>query len=211
MRAFRHRAERRDRDRHRAGRVNGVAAEQRAIVFLRVLAEPACKSLQPVVAEPFGNASVSRKPAGFAPLAARSDRLTRSAFCAIASGGSSGKKCTPPTMASAVTTSAWPAGGVRTAASSVKPSAPGCRAIGLKYRAISRSSADLGQSSPPWRAWPRHHPAAASNSLARNCRASWSSTALTMPVSSRSTKALATSTYSDTTTRAGTSRLRSSS
>ena len=41
---------------------------------------------------PFGSASVSRKPAGFAPLAARSDRLTRSAFCATASGGSSGKE-----------------------------------------------------------------------------------------------------------------------
>ena len=40
---------------------------------------------------------------------------------------------------------------------------------------------------------------------ARNCRASWSSTALTMPVSSLSTKACATSTYSETTTRAGTS------
>src|SRR5579871_4769073 len=36
------------------------------------------------------------------------------------------------------------------------------------------------------------------NSSARNCRAIWSSTALTMPVSSRSTKACATSTYSDT-------------
>ena len=56
-----------------------------------------------------------------------------------------------------------------------------------------------------------HQRAAASNSSARSWRASWSSTALTMPVSSRSTKAWATSTYSDTTTRAGTSRLRSSS
>jgi len=96
----------------------------------------------------FGNASVSTKPAGFAPLAARSDRLTRSAFFAIASGGSLGKKCTPPTMASAVTTKARPAGGVRSAASSVKPSAPGCRAIGLKCRAISRSSADSCPDSP---------------------------------------------------------------
>src|SRR5262249_36153452 len=37
-----------------------------------------------------------------------------------------------------------------------------------------------------------------SNSAARSFRASWSSTALTIPVSSRSRKALATSTYSDT-------------
>ncbi len=50
-----------------------------------------------------------------------------------------------------------------------------------------------------------HHPGARSNSAARNWRAIWSSTALTMPVSSLSTKAWATSTYSATTTRAGTS------
>src|SRR5262249_42723649 len=49
------------------------------------------------------------------------------------------------------------------------------------------------------------------NSPPRSLRAICSSTALTMPVSSRSTKALATSTYSDTTTRAGTSRRWSSS
>ena len=46
----------------------------------------------------------------------------------------------------------------------------------------------------------------AANSSARSLRASWSSTALTMPVSSRSTKAEATSAYSVITTRAGTSR-----
>ena len=49
------------------------------------------------------------------------------------------------------------------------------------------------------------------NSSGRNFRAIWSSTALTMPVSSLSTKALATSTYSVTTTRAGTSLRCSSS
>src|SRR6478736_2922686 len=49
------------------------------------------------------------------------------------------------------------------------------------------------------------HPAARPNSSARTRRASWSSTALTMPVSSRSTKAATTSAYSATTTRAGTS------
>ena len=46
---------------------------------------------------------------------------------------------------------------------------------------------------------------ARSNSSLRKLRASWSSTALTMPVSSLSTKAWATSTYSAMTTRAGTS------
>ena len=47
-----------------------------------------------------GSASVSRNPSGRAPLAARSERFTRSAFLATVSGGSSGKKCTPPTMPS---------------------------------------------------------------------------------------------------------------
>src|SRR5262249_32851226 len=49
------------------------------------------------------------------------------------------------------------------------------------------------------------------NSPARSCRARWSSTALTMPVSSSSTKAPATSTYSEVTTRAGTSLRQASS
>ena len=39
-----------------------------------------------------GNASASRKPSGSAPLAARSDTLTRSALRAMASGASSAKK-----------------------------------------------------------------------------------------------------------------------
>src|SRR5216684_2923541 len=50
----------------------------------------------------------------------------------------------------------------------------------------------------------RRHPPP--NSPVRSWRASSSSTALIMPVSSLSTKALATSTYSETTARAGTSR-----
>ena len=55
------------------------------------------------------NASVSTKPAGVAPLAARSERFTRSALRAIVSGGSSDRKCTPSTMASVVTTMSSPA------------------------------------------------------------------------------------------------------
>src|SRR6266849_5391422 len=50
------------------------------------------------------NAKVSTNPAGVAPLAARSERFTRSALRAMVSGGSSERKCTPSTMASVVTT-----------------------------------------------------------------------------------------------------------
>src|SRR5262249_44209220 len=61
--------------------------------------------------------------------------------------------------------------------------------------------------------WPGHdtQPDAWPNSAARRLRARASSTALTMPVSSPSRKAWATLTYSDTTTRAGTSGRFSSS
>src|SRR6476660_9396000 len=85
------------------------------------------------------NASVSTKPAGVAPLAARSERFTRSALRASVSGGSSGRKCTPSTMASVVTTMSSP-DGFNAAASSSRLKAPGLVAIGRKYRAISESS-----------------------------------------------------------------------
>src|SRR3984893_3106058 len=87
------------------------------------------------------SASVSTKPAGVAPLAARSDRFTRSALRAIVSGGSSLRKCTPSTMASVVTTTSSPRA-FRIAASSTRLNAPGSVASGLKYRAISVSSPD---------------------------------------------------------------------
>ena len=47
------------------------------------------------------------------------------------SGGSSGKKCTPATIASTVSTKSQPGGGVSAAASSVSANAPGCFASGL--------------------------------------------------------------------------------
>ncbi len=165
----------------------------------------------------------SRKPSGLAPLAARSERLTRKAFLATASAGSSGKKCTPAITASVVSTSSCAGGTATTAASSARPSAPGWVASGPKCRAIRRSSAEswLGlrgaiacslQCRRSIRISVRRSQlVAGSNSPARNLRASASSTAFTMPVSSRSTNALATPTYSDTTTRAGMSERLSSS
>jgi hypothetical protein len=77
------------------------------------------------------SASVSTKPAGVAPLAARSERFTRKAFLATVCGGSSDRKWTPSTMASVVTMMSWPSA-FRTAASSLSPNAPGSVASGLK-------------------------------------------------------------------------------
>src|SRR6185312_13349690 len=97
----------------------------------------------------FGSASETRKPSGVAPLAARSERLTRSALRATSAASSWGKKCTPPMMASVLSTTSVPGAGVRKAASSVSASAPGCVAIGLKKSAIRRSSADILSSEAP--------------------------------------------------------------
>ena len=68
--------------------------------------------------------ALGQVPRGRAPMAARSDKLTRSALRATSAGGSCSRKCTPATTASAVTTSSWAGSRVRKAASSVSPSAP---------------------------------------------------------------------------------------
>src|ERR1039457_6294211 len=91
----------------------------------------------------FGSASDSRNPSGRAPLAAKSDKFTRSALLATLCAASSAKKCTPPIMASVLSTRSQPGGGLMKAASSDKPSAPGWVAIGWKKRAIRRSSPEI--------------------------------------------------------------------
>src|SRR5579885_1008061 len=74
-------------------------------------------------------------------MAARSERLTRSIFRATRSGGSSGRKWTPATSASAVTTSCRPGGTSMSAASSASPNAPARPAAsGRRWRAISSNS-----------------------------------------------------------------------
>src|SRR5450631_4941735 len=90
----------------------------------------------------FGSASDSRKTSGLAPVAARADKFTRSALRATSRAISSAKKCTPPIMASVLSTRSQPGGGLMKAASSDSPSAPGWVAIGWKKRAIRRSSPD---------------------------------------------------------------------
>ena len=106
--ARRHAAERGDRDHQRPRRRNRIAAEQRAAEQAGVLAERRARTAPASHRPASRSASVSTKPAGVAPLAARSDRFTRSALRAMVSGGSSGRKCTPSTMASVVTTMSSP-------------------------------------------------------------------------------------------------------
>src|SRR5581483_2247289 len=104
---------------------------------------PSAKPASQASSISLGIASDRRKPSGRAPFAARSDKFTRSALLATACAASVGKKWTPPTMASVLSTRSCPAGGVMNAASSDRPSAPGCVAIGPKKRAIRRSSAEM--------------------------------------------------------------------
>ena len=95
-----------------------------------------------------GSANDSRAARGLAPIAARSLRLTASARCPIASGGTNRRsKCTPSTCASVVTTSSAPRTGSIAAASSPGPTtiqgAVGSRALMRAMRACSPQSATV--------------------------------------------------------------------
>ena len=70
----------------RPRRIDGVAAEQRAAVERRVVAEPGREGFEPARGPVAGQGETRRKPIGSAPLAARSERLTRNALRAMASG-----------------------------------------------------------------------------------------------------------------------------
>ena len=69
---------------------------------------------------------------GLAPLAARSERFTRNAFCATVPAGSSTKKSVPAAIWSVVTTRSKPGRAEIMAASSFRPKAPGAVASGAK-------------------------------------------------------------------------------
>ena len=219
--AVRHRAEGRDRDRHRTRRAHGVAAEQRTTVTVRVLAEPAGERREPRFADLLRQCERRAEIRSAARLWRRDRRGSRATpSCAIASGGSSGKKCTPATRPSDGEHEIAARG--RLDRRGIVKQTEGAGMLGERAE-IALDQAILAGSCPPSSSSRSRHPSdwpvshqrskrltghcqlARANSSARNCRASWSSTALTMPVSSRSTKALATSTYSATTTRAGTS------
>ena len=114
----------------------------------------------------------SRKPRGSAPLAARSETFTPSAFRAIESGGSSGRKCTASTIASIVRTRSCPGLGDRQAASSR-------RAESRPPRPAARNSARSGRPrrpdgidrQPPILALPRSGGLVLSSSPPRTSRA----------------------------------------
>ena len=72
-----------------------------------------------------GTTAPSGSRSGVAPLAARSETLTASAFQAMSSGASSARKCTPSATGSVLSTSSVPGAGVSSAQSSLRPKAPG--------------------------------------------------------------------------------------
>ena len=101
---------------------------------------PAEKASSQSSSTSFGRARTRRQAWGTAPMAARSERLTRNSFLAMSSGDSFSGKCTPATRASAVTTRRAPAVSKR-AASLVSPGAPSpALARGAKKREIRSNS-----------------------------------------------------------------------
>ena len=124
-------SERRDRNHQRARRRDGIAAEQRTAIVCRRPRRARARTARARHRRPCAAPGSAGNPQGVAPLEARSDRFTRSALRATVSGGSSGRKCTPSTMASVFTTRSSPVA-LRIAASSTRPNAPGSVASGLK-------------------------------------------------------------------------------
>ena len=201
-----HAPERRDRDHQRPRRRNRIAAQQRAAELRRILAKPARERRQPgIVGGRAAPASAQSPPASHPSRRDRTD--SPAAPCA--------RSCRADRRAENARPRRW------------RPWSPryrrpiGCqdrRVVAETERAgIGRDAAGNSARSASLHRMPvctgsRHvSRLPATNSSARNWRAIWSSTAFTMPVSSPSTKACATSTYSDTTTRAGTSLRCSSS
>ena len=120
------------------------------------------------------------------------------------SGGSSGRKCTPSTIVSQESTISWLSGGLSTAASSRKRERGG---IGGKRREIAGDELELAKVFPLDALDAVNHrcvPSAA-NSCGRALCPSRSRMPFTTFGSSSAKKAWAMSTYSEMTTRAGTS------
>ena len=101
--------------------------------------KPAAKAASQLSVQSSGKARLKRKPAGSAPLAARSETFTPSALRAMEPGESSGRKWMRSTRASTVRTRSCPGFGVRQAASSLRPKPP-APAMGAKKRAMRLSS-----------------------------------------------------------------------
>ena len=204
--------ERRDRERHGARRCDRVAAEQRA-------AEGVASSPSAVAngsshaAIGGGSASVSRNPAGIAPLAARS-RDSRAAPCARSlpadrrqevDAVDEGVRRHHHVVAGALKPrhrrrDRPPPGRSPAARNSGRSARPRRMDDGrsvMPSRSVMQVRRHASERSNP--SWPRHErwiacvayaprndedPSPRANSSARHRRANWSSTALTMPVSS---------------------------
>ena len=130
-----------DRDRHRSGRINRVAAEQRAVEIFGVRrAQPRAKTSKSSARQSSRQSDRQQEAERAAPLAA--DRRLSAAPSATASGGSSGKNAAADDGSAVEDERVAPAAAVAPE-SSVSPNAPGWGAISRKWRAISRSSPDV--------------------------------------------------------------------
>src|SRR5690625_4000023 len=91
-----------------------------------------------------GRVSASVHQAGAAPMAARSDRLTASAFQPMSAGGYAARKWTPSLSTSVVTTSSRPSPGRSTAASSPMPVTTSPRRRARRWMQAIRSNSMAG-------------------------------------------------------------------
>ena len=215
-RAARHRAEGRDRDGEEPGRAVGVAAKERAAVLPRIGAEARGEALEPALAHPAerDRQEKAERPRALAGEIGEIDaqRLARHRLGRIV--GKEMHACDHRIgLENEVMAGRYGENrgvideGERTRMGRERPEMPRDQAVfarspcrsASRHRRSGRVATRIRGSGKP------RQPAGGANSPARKRRASVSSTALTMPVSSRSTKALATPTYSETTTRAGTS------
>ena len=113
MRPGRTAPKRRDRKGQRARRLHRVAAEQRAADRRAASApRPGGEAASQAAVQSRGSASDSRKPSGRAPLAARSERFTRSALRAIAPADRRRRNARPPPARRSSAQGPRPAGGV---------------------------------------------------------------------------------------------------
>src|ERR1700761_7947632 len=113
-------------------------------------ARPWAKASRSAQPQRLGHATARNQPQGSAPLAARSDRLTRRSLRATRSSGSEGRKCTPSTIMSLVTIRSKPGRAGIAAASSSRPRASGAPPVsGFISRAMKSNSSTPAVASDP--------------------------------------------------------------
>ena len=93
----------------RAGRAHRIAAQERTVIAVGIRTEPAREQIEPGVGHRLRQRERQQKACGFRALGGEVGEIHPQRLLRHHVGGVSAKKCTPPTMASAVSTSSWPA------------------------------------------------------------------------------------------------------